>query len=94
MLIQRREKDNKGMFYVEIDGEVQAEMTYHMTSPDKMIIEHTEVDDKLRGHNGGYQLVEAAVNYAREHNIKIIAWCPFAKKVFEKKPAWSDVLDT
>jgi len=82
------------MFYVENDGEVEAEMTYHTTSPDNMVIEHTEVGDELRGHNVGYELVHAAVEYARQHQIKITVWCPFAKKVFDKKPDWRDVLDT
>jgi predicted GNAT family acetyltransferase len=93
MLIQRKQTDNKGMFYVQNEDEVQAEMFYHMTSPDKMIIDHTEVDEELRGQNVGYELVHAAVDYARHHNIKITVWCPFAKKVFDKKPDWSDVLD-
>ena len=93
MLIQRKQTGNKGMFYVEDDGEIQAEMIYHMTSPDKMVIEHTEVNDELRGQNVGYQLVHTAVEYARQHNIKITVWCPFAKKVFDKKPDWRDVLD-
>ena len=43
MLIQRKQTENKGMFYVENEGEIQAEMTYHMTTPNKMVIEHTEV---------------------------------------------------
>ena len=81
------------MFYVEEKGQVEAEMTYHMVSPNKMVIEHTEVEDDLRGQNVGYQLVQAGVEYARQHNIKIILWCPFAKKVFDKKPDWNDVLD-
>ena len=93
MLIQRKQTENKGMFFVENEGEIQAEMTYHMTAPNKMVIEHTEVGDELRGQNVGYQLVEAAVEYARQHNIKITVWCPFAKKVFDKKPDWHDVLD-
>ena len=92
MLIQRKQTDNKGMFYVEGDDDIEAEMTYHMTAPDKMVIEHTEVGDELRGQNVGYQLVHAAVEYARQHHIKITVWCPFAKKVFDKKPDWSDVL--
>ncbi|TMI96224.1 MAG: N-acetyltransferase, partial [Bacteroidetes bacterium] len=82
MLIQRKQTDNKGMFYVEGDDDIEAEMTYHMTAPDKMVIEHTEVGDELRGQNVGYQLVHAAVEYARQHHIKITVWCPFAKKVF------------
>jgi hypothetical protein len=81
------------MFYVEEDGNVEAEMTYHMTSPNKMVIEHTEVEENLRGQNVGYQLVESAVDYARKHEIKITVWCPFAKKVFDKKPEWRDMLD-
>jgi predicted GNAT family acetyltransferase len=92
MLIQRKQTDNKGMFYVENDGEVKAEMIYHMTTPNKMVIEHTEVDDELRGQNIGFQLVQAGVEYARQHNIKITVWCPFAKKVFDRNPDWHDVL--
>ncbi len=33
-----------------------------------------------------------AVAFAREKNIKIIPLCPFAKKVFDKTPEYSDVL--
>jgi uncharacterized protein len=93
MLIQRKQTGNKGTFYVENEGEVQAELFYHMTTPNKMIIEHTEVDDELRGLNVGYQLVHTAVEYARQHNIRITVWCPFAKKLFDKKSEWQDVLD-
>jgi uncharacterized protein len=92
MVIQRKQTGDKGMFYVENDGEVQAEMIYHMASPDNLVIEHTEVSDELRGQNVGYELVHTAVEYARQHNIKITVWCPFAKKVFSKKPDWTDVL--
>jgi hypothetical protein len=93
MLIQRSQLGNKGMFYVREEGNIEAEMTYHMTAPNKMVIEHTEVEEDLRGQNVGYQLVESAVEYARKHDIKITVWCPFAKKVFDKKPEWHDVLD-
>ena len=81
------------MFYVEEEGQVEAKMTYHIAAPNKMVIEHTEVEDDLRGQNVGFQLVQAGVEYARQHNIKIILWCPFAKKVFDKRPDWNDVLD-
>ena len=80
------------MFFVENDGEVQAEMVYTMPSADTMIIEHTEVDDALRGQNVGYTLVSHVVDYARQHHIKIIPLCPFAKSVFDKKLDFQDVL--
>ena len=80
------------MFYVGQDGAILAEMVYTMPSPDKMIIEHTEVDDSLAGKGVGKQLVSTAVDYARTNNIKIIPLCPFAKSVFDRVKEWQDVL--
>lgn len=92
MLIQHKKVDTKGMFFVETNGHILAEMTYTMPSPEKMIIEHTEVSDELKGQSVGYQLVHTAVEYARTHNMKIIPLCPFANAVFKKKPEYADVL--
>ncbi|HEY0680109.1 MAG TPA: GNAT family N-acetyltransferase, partial [Chitinophagaceae bacterium] len=83
MLIQQKEENGKGKFYVEYEGRELAEMTYSMPSPGKMIIEHTEVSDELKGKNVGLQLVRQAVEFARGNNIKIIPLCPFAKSVFD-----------
>jgi uncharacterized protein len=92
MLIQNKKIGNKGLFYAELNGEKLAEMVYTMPSPDKMIIEHTEVDEKLKGKNVGGQLLHTAVEYARTHNIKIIPLCPFANAMFKRKPEYADVL--
>ena len=93
MIILHKLVGNKGLFYVEVDGNILAEMVYTMASPTKMIIEHTEVSDELKGKNVGYRLVTTAVDYARQHNIKIIPLCPFAKSVFDRKEELRDVLD-
>jgi predicted GNAT family acetyltransferase len=92
MLIQHKKVGTKGIFFVESDGNILAEMAYTMAGPDKMIIEHTEVSDELRGQNVGYQFVHTAVEYARTHEIKIVPLCPFAYSVFKKKPEFGDVL--
>jgi predicted GNAT family acetyltransferase len=94
MLIQHKKINSKGIFFVEQDGNILAEMVYTMPSADKMIIEHTEVSDELRGQNIGYQLVHTGVEYARTHNLKIIPLCPFANSVFKKKPEFADTLYT
>lgn len=92
MDMQRTENNNKGMFYVGDVNAPLAGMYYHMVSPKKMIIDHTEVSDELRGKNVGYQLVKASVDYARANNIKIVPVCPFAKSVFQKREELRDVL--
>jgi predicted GNAT family acetyltransferase len=92
MEIQHKKIGTKGMFYVQGEEGPLAEMIYTMPSPEKMIIEHTEVSDDLRGQNVGYELVHTAVEYARTHKIKILPLCPFANAVFKKKPEFADVL--
>ena len=92
MLIQNKQVGGKGLFYVGQDGAILAEMVYSMPSPNKMIIEHTEVDDSLGGKGVGLQLLNTAVEYARTHNVKIVPLCSFAKSMFDKKPELRDVL--
>jgi predicted GNAT family acetyltransferase len=92
MNVQHKKSDNKGVFYIEIDGLKKAEMTYVMAGETKMIIDHTEVLAELSGKGAGKMLVEKAVEYARENKIKILPLCTFAKAVFEKTPDYNDVL--
>ena len=80
------------MFFVQQDGKILAEMVYSMAAADKMIIEHTEVSDILKGQNVGKQLVHHAVEFARTNHIKIIPLCPFTNSVFKRTPEYSDVL--
>jgi predicted GNAT family acetyltransferase len=92
MHIERTEQGSKGAFIINENDERLAEMTYSKAGDQLIIIDHTEVSDALRGKGAGKQLVSAAVNYARENKIKILPLCPFAKAVFERTPAFADVL--
>ena len=55
-------------------------------------LDHTDVDEDLEGKGVGSALVERAVEFARENNIKYILYCPFAISVFNRKPEYQDVL--
>jgi predicted GNAT family acetyltransferase len=93
MHIQYEQTGTKGSFYYDEAGKRLAEMTFTMAGESRMIIDHTEVSDVLRGKGAGRQLVEAAVQHARKNKIKILPLCPFAKSVFDKTEAYHDVLD-
>ena len=93
MEIKHKELEHKGMFYVEVNGKRSALMTYTKHGDKLITIDHTEVDDSLRGKNIGYQLVKAGAEYARANDLKIIPVCEFAKAIFEKRAAeFEDVL--
>ncbi|WP_250436770.1 GNAT family N-acetyltransferase [Hanstruepera flava] len=92
MEVKHTNNNQKGTFFVEIDNSRLAEMTYSKAGYDKIIIDHTEVDESLKGQGVGKQLVKAAVEYAREKQIKILPLCPFAAAVFKKQSEYNDVL--
>lgn len=93
MEVKREKQENKGAFFIEVNGERMAEMTYSKAGDKMIIIDHTEVNDTLRGKGAGKEMVEAAVNFARESKIKIMPLCPFASSVFKKTPEFKDVLN-
>lgn len=92
MVIKHKKLDNKGVFFYQLDKNILAEMTYVFAGDNKIIIDHTEVDNSLRGKGVGYQMVEAAVVFARDKHLKIMPLCPFAKAVFDKTKNYNDVL--
>lgn len=92
MEINQSEEGRKGKFFIQIDGQELAQMTYVWAGDDRIIIDHTEVDEKLKGKSAGKLLLARAVAFAREKHIKILPLCPFAKSVFDKTPEYNDVL--
>lgn len=91
MEIQHQDNGKNGSFFIDLDGNRVAEMTY-VWAAELMIIDHTEVSSTMEGKGLGKQLVEQAVRMAREKKFRILPLCPFAKAVFDRTPAFHDVL--
>ncbi|SEG10236.1 GNAT family N-acetyltransferase [Algoriphagus boritolerans] len=93
MKIQHQFDGRKGSFFIVEGGKYLAQMVYVMAGPQKMIIEHTEVDESLKGQGVGAKLLEALVSFVREKGLKVIPLCPFAKASFNKRADLQDVLN-
>ena len=73
-----REGHNK--FYINDEqGKQIAEIVFVPTGENLAIIEHTDVDESLKGQGIGKQLVAKVVEKMRREKRKIIPLCPFAK---------------
>lgn len=92
MDIHHRDDGKKGSFYIAGKDKILAEMTYVWTGKARIIIDHTVVEDELKGQGAGKQLVEKAVDFARSNSVRILPLCPFAKSVLLKEKAYRDVL--
>ncbi|HLF64469.1 MAG TPA: GNAT family N-acetyltransferase [Saprospiraceae bacterium] len=82
----------KGAFIYEVEGQKLAEMVYTMAGEKKMIIEHTDVDESLKGQGIGKKLQAELVDYVRANGIKVVPLCPFANATFKRMKEWQDVL--
>jgi len=74
-------KKEENRIYAENEnGETLAEVTFYEIEKGKYNIDHTFVDDSLRGQGIGSKLVEEAVKTLTEKGAQIEATCPFAQK--------------
>lgn len=92
MTVEHQEEGSKGSFAISENDKFIAAMTYSKAGEDKMIIDHTEVSEDFKGQGLGKKMLLALVDYVREHNIKVIPLCPYAKSVFDKDSSLKDVL--
>jgi uncharacterized protein len=90
--IEHQDSGRRGAFFIEQDGRRIAELTYGRASDSLIVIDHTEVDPALRGQGVARTLLAAAVNWARENNIRIKPTCSYAVAQFARDPAIRDVL--
>lgn len=86
-------KEEKNRFVLLNDEAKEiGEMTWSDAGSDIMIIDHTFVEPEYRGQKLAEKLVLNGVELARREGKKIIPLCPYAKKEFERKPEYQDVL--
>jgi predicted GNAT family acetyltransferase len=71
-------------FEATVDGHL-AELVYRREG-DRLVLVHTGVPDELEGHGIGGQLVEAAVDSARDRHLTVVPLCPFARRWIERHP--------
>ncbi len=84
--IQLKLEDNgQGAFVIEGDGERLAEMVIAIDKQN-LTVYHTEVSEKLKGQGVASKLLSTMVDYARKHQLKVIALCPYVSAQFKRHP--------
>ncbi len=93
LTITRTESDSGGRYEARAAGhDGIGEMTYSRAGETRLIVDHTVVDDSLRGLGVGQALAERLVADARTEGKLIIPLCPFFKAEAAKHPDWADVI--
>ncbi|MGG4608007.1 GNAT family N-acetyltransferase [Providencia sp. Me31A] len=86
------QSDHNSFFILSDDKQIRlAEITFVYTGDDLAIIDHTLVDESLRGQGIAKLLVAKVVERMRDEGRKITPLCPFAKAIFDKTPDYNDI---
>jgi predicted GNAT family acetyltransferase len=89
--IRQERSDRGGRFVIERAGEIVGELYYRLAGT-RAIITHTEVAPQLRELGLGRLLVDAAAQWARSENVKLVPLCSYAGRVLAESPQYADVL--
>ena len=73
--VQIRINDNKGAFYIDVEGKKEAMMTFVFADEDKIIIDHTEVNTGNEGKGFGKKMIQYIENKALEAKNTSIQSC-------------------
>jgi predicted GNAT family acetyltransferase len=88
--IAREGHGSKGRLVIRRDGE-EAELTWSVLSPARIIADHTGVPDAFRGTGAGAALVRRLVELARAEGFTVMPLCPFVAAQARRHPEWADV---
>ena len=90
--VKNEEFESKSAYFILVADDRVSEMTYSKAGTDRIIIDHTEVNEAYRAKGLGEMMVRRAVEDARKGKIAIVPLCPFAQAVFQRHPELRDVL--
>jgi uncharacterized protein len=79
-----------GRFELERDGHV-ASLQYTVAGHVLALL-HTEIPDALRGSGIASTLAQTALDWARDHHLKVDVVCPFVDAFLETHPEYSDLV--
>jgi predicted GNAT family acetyltransferase len=86
-------RDGNWIYKATEGGDVIAEVTFPTVREGLNNINHTYVDNSLRGQGIASELVEAAYEAIKGDGNKCLATCPYAVKWFGEHPEKTDIVE-
>ena len=77
-------KENNRIYVIDEDGKLVGEITYEKLDENRYNINHTFVDEALRGKGIAKKLVQMAIEEIKSKGGTVFATCEYAKKYLEK----------
>ena len=72
----------------EINGDGQISVLEYRFKNHRLFLTHTEVPQTLESHGLGTKLAHAALEYARQNGLAVVAICPFVQGYVSSHPEY------
>lgn len=86
--------ESNRIYCEDAQGKMVAEVTFPDINYHVVNLNHTFVDDSLRGQGIAAKLMTQAAEQIRSSGKKVIPTCSYAVKWFEKNTQYADILET
>ena len=81
----------KNRFYLGDPDYPTAEIVFEQIGEDTLSVEHTFVDESLRGQGIAEKLLDAVADHARSGHKKLSATCSYARKKLDTSEKYRDI---
>jgi predicted GNAT family acetyltransferase len=78
-------------FVINVEGK-EVYVEFEMRN-DKMDLDHTYTNPDLRGKGLAAQVVRAALEYAKENNMKVIPTCSYVRSFISKNEEYKELVE-
>lgn len=92
MKIEHQPHKTDGLFVAVEDENIIGKLVYKVQSDHVLDFTDTGVNPEFRGKGVAKQLVIAAAEYAKQNGFKVIATCPYVKRVLPRIQEYKDLL--
>ncbi|HEY6946683.1 MAG TPA: GNAT family N-acetyltransferase [Candidatus Acidoferrum sp.] len=77
-------------FEANVDG-LRSLITYRRL-PDRLVLQHTEVSEPLRGKGLAAKLTRTALDFARANHLRVVPLCPYVSSFLRRHREYQDLL--
>jgi predicted GNAT family acetyltransferase len=76
------------------EGSDLAVLEYRLRNGDRLVLTHTGVPPHLEGRGFGTLLARSALEYAREHQLRVVPLCSFVQAYLQRHPEYTNLVET
>ncbi|RLE51317.1 MAG: N-acetyltransferase [Candidatus Methanomethylicota archaeon] len=85
-------RESQNLIYIRLAPGKYAYLKYRIEGG-KMYVNETYTPEEYRGRGLATKLMDAAMLYAKEKNLKIVPMCSFARHYLNKHPEFSSLFE-